>query len=172
MGEELLLIGKITKPHGIGGKLRVASYAGDLETFQNLSGIYLKKKDGKTDLHQIASASQGNGFVILELDGITDRSMAEGVSGSDLFMKREELRELPEGEYYHIDLIGLDVITEEGVLLGRISEVFPTGSNDVFVVKKGKTEHLIPVIKDVIREVDIEGGKVIVHLLDNLIEEP
>ena len=171
MPEDLLLIGKIIKPHGLRGDIKIISFAESVDTYENLKIIYLKNKDGTTQPLHIIKATKCKGLVILGLDEISDADRAEELRGLELFIDRSELEELPEGEYYQHDLTGLPVFTVAGLALGVIKNIMPTGSHDVIVVKKGKTEHLIPAIKKVIIEVNLTEGKVIIQPLDGLLEE-
>ena len=89
-----------------------------------------------------------------------------------LYAERSELGELPEGTYYIVDLIGLRVVTEEGDEIGVIADVLNTGANDIYDVKReGKRNLLLPVIDDVVKDVDIDGGKVTVHIMEGLDDE-
>ena len=86
-----------------------------------------------------------------------------------IYAEREILGELPEGVYYIADLIGLDIVTEDGEKIGTVSDVFNTGSNDIYEVKReGKKNLLLPVIDDVVLNIDVEDGKITVRMMDGL----
>jgi 16S rRNA processing protein RimM len=95
--------------------------------------------------------------------------MARTLVGCDLYVGRDELPPPPEGEFYWFDLEGLLVYTEEGLCLGRVEEFFPTGSNEVLVVRQGVRETLLPFIKDVILSVDAAQGKLHVRAIPGLL---
>ena len=101
--------------------------------------------------------------------GINTIDEAEKLRNSFILVDRDDLGSLPEGIYYIADLIGLDVFTEEGELLGKVDDIYNTGANDIYVIKDdlGK-QRLLPGIKDVIKEVNIEEGKIIVNLIEGL----
>lgn len=107
--------------------------------------------------------------VILKLKGCNSIEDAEKLRNMFVLVKRSDLEELPEGVYYIADLIGLDVYTDEGDLLGKVDDVYSTGANDIYVVKDelGK-QKLLPGIPDVIKETNLEEGKIIVHLIEGL----
>ncbi|MBE9535664.1 MAG: 16S rRNA processing protein RimM [Proteobacteria bacterium] len=168
MDSSLILIGIISKPHGIKGGVRAISYADSPDIYREIPCIYLKKKDKAISPLKISSVSTVKGAVILNFDEIKSRESVEDILGCELYIERSFLPSPSENEYYHIDLIGLDVMTTGGQLLGKICEVMQTGGNDVFVVKKGKEEHLIPAIKEVIREIDINGGKVVIDPMEGM----
>ena len=171
MPENLLLIGKIVKPHGLRGDVKVMSYAESLNTYDNLKAIYLKKVDDTIEALHINKVSPAKGLVILGIDGVEDVSGAEELRGLELFIDRNELEEPGEGEYYQHDLLGLNVFTIQGSDLGTIRNIMPTGDHDVLVVRKGKKEHLIPAIKDIVMEVNLKEKKVIIEPLEGLLEE-
>ncbi|MBE9503184.1 MAG: 16S rRNA processing protein RimM [Proteobacteria bacterium] len=171
MPENLLLIGIIVKPHGLKGYVKVMSYAESINTYDNLKAIYLKKGDGTIEALHINKVSPGKGLIILGLEGIEDVNRAEELRGLELFIDCNELEEPEEGEYYQQDLLGLNVFTIQGSNLGTIKNIMPTGDYDVLVVRKGKKEHLIPAIKDIVREVNLEEKKVIIEPLEGLLEE-
>ena len=169
MDDNLILIGRVSKPHGIKGGIRAISYADSPDIYREIPCIYLKKKDNTTRSLKISSVSTVKGAVILNFEEIKDRNSLEEILGCELYIERSFLPPPSEDEYYHIDLIGLDVITTKGQGLGKICEVMQTGGNDVFVVKSGKEEHLVAAIKDVIVEVDIDGGKVIIEEMKGML---
>jgi len=170
--EDLLLIGKIVKPHGLKGNVKIISYAESVSTYDAIKTVYLKDRNGKVQpLHISKALPAGKGMVILALDEIEDVSKAEALRGLELFIDRKDLEEPAEDEYYQHDLIGLEVFTLEGSNLGLIKEIMPTGSNDIMVVKKGKTEHLIPAIKDVVIKVSLTERKVVIRPLEGMLEE-
>lgn len=168
MDKDLILIGRVSKPHGIKGGVRAISYADGPDIFREIPHIYLKNKDESIRPLEISSVSTAKGVVILGFNDIKCIDSAKDIQGCELYIERSFLPLPSEDEYYHIDLIGLDVITTDGLLIGKICEVMQTGGNDVFVVKKDKQEHLIPAIKEVIREIDIPGGKVLIEPMEGM----
>jgi len=118
----------------------------------------------------IGARSKGAGW-ILRLDGVTDRNAAEGYRGAVIRAQASDLPELAPGEWWIDDLVGLEVVTDEGKPLGRLEEVLELPANDVYVVRSEKGEVLLPAIEDVIVAVDLEEERMTVHLLPGLIEE-
>jgi 16S rRNA processing protein RimM len=106
---------------------------------------------------------------MMQLGGIEDRDAAARLRGSWVWMPSEKMRKLPEGEYYWREVIGLQVLTEENEILGRIEGVFPTGSNDVYVCRGGGREILLPAIGDVVRKIDTDQGVMVVRLPKGLL---
>ena len=157
-------IGKIVNTFGIKGEVKVTPYTDDIEQFKKIKSIYVNNT-----LMQVQSAKFQKNVVILKLKDVDDMTAAENLRNSIIEAKRSK-KKLPENTYYIADLIGLDVYTDEGNLLGNVTDIYNTGANDIYTVKtlEGK-EVLLPAIKDVIKQVDLQNEKIIVHLLKGLI---
>ena len=110
-----------------------------------------------------------DGYAILQLDGLEDAVTARKFTGEWLYAPTDSEPELPPGEYYHYQLVGLKVVTDQGENLGQVQEVLVTGSNDVYVVNsESGGELLLPAISQVVKEIDLASGRILVHLLDGL----
>jgi 16S rRNA processing protein RimM len=165
--KDLIEIGKIGRPHGLKGAVKVSSYLESDEVVCRLKEIFIKMERGVEAFRLKKAKLNPKGF-LLELVGIDDANAAEKLAGHEILMRAEDLDVLPEGEYYWKDLIGLAVQDGSGKVLGVIESIFPTGSNDVLVCRGGEREILLPAIAEVIRDVNIEKGRVIVNLLEGL----
>ena len=167
--EQYFEIGKITGTHGIRGTMRVFPTTEDPSRFERLKEIIVEIR-GKQETFHIQKVAFHKQFVLLTVKEITDINVAELYKNGRILIPDAMAIPLGEDEYYNRDLYGLKVVTEEGEELGEITEIFPTGSNDVYVVKKdGKgKELLLPPIKDCIKNVDLENGVMTVKLLEGL----
>ena len=167
--KEYFEIGQIVNTNGLKGVLKVKPFTDDITKFERLKAIYI---DFKGDLRafKIERVWFHKQMVMLKLEGINSIEEAEKYRNCFIRIDRDDEEELPEDVYYIQDLIDCVVYTDESVILGTLKDVFPTGSNDVYVVKAedGK-EILLPAIGDVIKDVDIQNKKITVHLLDGLI---
>jgi 16S rRNA processing protein RimM len=134
----------------------------------DLSGLFVGRAVPEVVLFPLVAVQAGRDFFILQLVGIDDRNAAERLRGCSVWMPSEKMRKLPEGEYYWRDIIGLQVLTEEDEILGRIESVFPTGGNDVYVCRGEDREILLPAIGDVVRKIDTDRGVMVVRLLKGL----
>ena len=161
-----LVIGKIVAPWGVRGEVKVAIETGFPERFKRLKKVYVGEKATSFVLE---GSRLHKGHALLKLRGCDDRGAAEKLRGQLVYIPFEEAMPLGEDEYYVYQIVGLDVWTSEGEHLGRISEVLFTGANDVYVVRGEKGEILIPAVEDVVLEVDLAGGRMIVELMDGLI---
>ena len=166
--EQLLQVGVISSTHGVRGEVKVFPTTDDPQRFKSLKNVILD-----TGKEQIPLEIQGvkffKQFVILKFKGIDNINDIERYKRSSLFVTREDAVELEEDEYYIADLIGMDVITDEGEE-GKLVDVIETGANEVYVVEFDKYgEVLIPAIHDCILDVDIEAMGMKVHLLEGLV---
>lgn len=165
---ELFVVGKIVKISGLKGRLKVLSYLESRETLQSLEQVYLRKgKETQGPFTVRRIVARENAFLV-DMEGIEDIEKAHALVGCQMLVPSSKLKKLSEDEYYWRDITGLKVITEEGHILGSITAVFPTGSNDVYVCSGGEREILLPGTREVIRTIDIEQGVMVVRLLDGL----
>jgi 16S rRNA processing protein RimM len=165
---DLLEIGKIVKPVGFKGRMKVASYIESPHVLESLQGVFVQRGDRSPNFYQIKDITVAKKSFSLQLDGIENSDMVEPFVGCHVLISSDKLDPLPEGEYYWRDIIGLEVLTEDGEMLGKIASIIPTGSNDVYVCTGGEREILIPAIEDVIKEIDLSKGIIIVELLEGL----
>jgi 16S rRNA processing protein RimM len=154
-------VGKISGVFGVKGWLKIFSYTSPKENILNYSPWLLKKAGEVKTVEVVGGNLQGSG-VIAHIKGVNDRNQAETLLGCEIFILREQLPPASEGEYYWSDLIGLEVVTVGGVVLGIVDSLLETGANDVLIVK-GERERAVPFIKgQVIVEVDREAGRIVV----------
>ena len=167
--EKYLEIGQIVNTFGIKGQVKVKPFTDDIKKFEKLKEIYIEKKN-ELKLFQIEKVNYSKNMVILKLKGIETPEEAEKLRNSYIKIDRKNAKKLPEGTYYIADLIGLDVYTDENKLLGKLDYIYNAGSSDIYVVKdeQGK-EILLPAITDVLKQVDLKNGKIIVHIIEGLI---
>ncbi len=163
-----LEIGQIVNTFGIKGMVKIKPFTDDINRFDKLKKVYIKNKDGKKE-YQIQEVKYHKNMVLMKLEGIDTPEQADLLRQSYLLVNRDDEEPLEEGVYYIVDLIGLEVYTDEGVLLGNVDDIFNTGSNDIYVVKDGKGKQiLLPGIPEVLKNVDLEKGRITVHLIPGL----
>jgi len=164
-----LEIGQIVNTFGIKGMVKVKPFTDDIRRFDRLKKVYIEKQKVK-EKYEIEEVKYHKEMVLIKFKGIENPEAANLIRNCYLFVNREDEETLEEGRYYIVDMLGLEVYTDEEKLLGNLEDIFNTGSNDVYVVRDelGK-QILLPAIKEVIKKVDIENKKMIVHLLPGLI---
>lgn len=164
-----LEIGQIVNTFGINGMVKVVAFTDDIKRFDELKRVYIENNNIEKE-YQIEQVKYNKNIILIKFKNINKIEEAEELKNKYLKINREDTKPLEEGRYYIVDLLGLDVYTQEEVLLGKIEDIYNTGSNDIYVVKDelGK-QLLLPAISDVIKQIDIKKGKIIVHLLNGLV---
>ena len=167
--QEYFEIGQIVNTFGVKGFVKVKPFTDDLERFEELESILVIKNKDMIEM-KIEEVKCQKNMVLLKLEGIDDKTMAEKYKGCYIKIHRKDARELEEGTYFIDDILGSDVYTDIGDYLGKVDDIYNSGAQDIYVVKDelGK-QILLPSIKEVILDIDIENQKVTVHLLKGLI---
>ncbi len=167
--EEYFEIGQIVNTSGLKGEIKIKPFTDDITKFNDFKTIYVSVKKELKEF-EVEHVRFSKNMVFLKLKGIDTIEEAENYRNLYIKRKRDKDEKLEVDTYYIVDLLGCRVYTDEQKELGEVVDVFSTGSNDVYVVKDelGK-QVLLPAIKDVIKNVDIENRTIIVHLLEGLI---
>lgn len=147
--------------------MKVLSLTDELDRFDELDYVYTEIDDKK---RKINNAWYRNGLVYLELEGVENMDDAIKLKESYVSIEEAQLKELPEDTYYIYELEGLEVYSTEGELIGNIKEVFQTGANDVYEVKGKSKTYYIPAIKNIVKEVNIKEKKVVINVVEGLLE--
>jgi len=159
--DDLVMIGEVVKPHGIRGEVKVYSYSGRPENFENYKKIVLQAQtESRTDIYNVVKSREQGSLAILELEGVSSREAAETLQGSTVWLMKDDFQRLEPDEYYWHQLENLLVITESGRELGRVTRLFSTPAHDIMVVTGKGHEYLIPVNADIICNIDDQGGKI------------
>lgn len=164
-------VGQIINTQGVKGQVRIWPLTDDVERLSRLNRVFLEEKPpGYPDTLTITSVKPHKQIAVVTFQEITDMNMAEKLKGCYITIPSDEVPSPEEGSYYHFQLEGLEVLTEEGEMLGSLVEILETGSNDVYVVRnlQNKKEILIPALKSVVLRVDLENKKMTVRLPEGL----
>lgn len=165
--KQFLEIGKITALQGLKGDVRVEPWCDSPDFICEFETLYFD--GGKTPV-EIERSRVHKNIAVIKLKGTDTPEAAQMLRGKILYMDRNDV-ELEEGCYFVQDLLGLDVFGEDGTFYGKISQVRPTGANDVYHIKNGDKEYLIPAIPDVVLKTDIENGSMIIFPMEGLFED-
>ena len=166
---EYIEIGQIVNTNGLKGVVKVNPFTDDISKFEDLKYVYIQLKNELKKV-KIEQVRYNKNQVLLKLEGIDSIEEAEKYRNFYLKTEKESQEDLGEDTYYIVDLIGLDVYSDKNEYLGKIEDVFPTGSNDVYVVKDNLGKQiLIPAIADVVKEVDLKDKKMIINLIPGLV---
>ncbi|NLH96196.1 MAG: 16S rRNA processing protein RimM [Clostridiaceae bacterium] len=168
---EYLQVGRIVNTHGVRGEVKLMPLTDDPSRFDDLEWVFIEN-DGVMTRYEIQSVKYFKGMVIVKLAGIDDPETAAALKGCFALVDRVNAVRLPEGSYFICDIIGCSVFDENGALLGKVSEVLQTGSNDVYVVRdESGREVLIPALKSVVRNVQPEQGRIDVMIPKGLLDD-
>ena len=162
---EFLIVGYILAPWGIKGEVKVEVATDFPDRFAPRKLVYLNTRP-----IEIESCHPHKQHLVVKLATIDSVEDAEKLRGQDLTIPRSELYPLPQGQYYTFQIIGLKVVTTEGELLGHITEIMTTGSNDVYIVEGKRGEILIPAIEDVVKSIDLQKGEVVIEAIKGLLD--
>ncbi|MBR1803240.1 MAG: 16S rRNA processing protein RimM [Clostridia bacterium] len=169
MKQKYFEIGQIVNHFGIKGFVKVNPYTDDLEQFETLKTILIEKNKKVLEV-EIEEVKYSKNQVLLKLKGVENIDEAEKYRGAIIKIPRERARKLPEGTYFIADLLGMKVYTDDQKLLGTLDDIYNAGASDIYVVKDelGK-QILLPAIQDVIKEIDMDHDRIIVHLIEGLL---
>ena len=169
MKQDYFEVGQIVNTFGIKGFVKVNPLTDDAERFEELESVFVVKNKVLIEM-KIEEIKYHKNQVLIKFKGIEDINMAEKYKGCYIKIKRENAKKLPEDTYFIADLIGLPVYDESGKLLGKVDDIYNNKSHDIYVVKDelGK-QILLPSTKEVIKQVDIDNERIVVHLIDGLV---
>ncbi len=173
----LIRIGRLTGVHGLRGGLRFRPDYPESESIESVERIFLS--DSEADTASATEAQEyrisdlaplGRGTIRLMLEGITDANLAELLRGKNVFADEADLPAPAENEFYFRDVIGCEVVLLDGRRIGIVEDIIATGANDVFVVRGDGKEVLVPAIEDVVKEIDVEGKRVLIDAVPGLLD--
>jgi len=156
---EMLEVGKVIRPHGVGGAIKILLYNPASHAFETTPHMELQSPSGKFSgaYHVIGHIKGG---LILVLEGVTDRKQAESWVGARVFVPREDLDPLDPGQYYYADLVGCTIFDEDDHVLGEVHDVFEAGASDVLVIRRGSEERMVPLLEDWIIDINLDSKQI------------
>ena len=163
-------VGEIVGAHALKGLLRVRAYQPPAPSLHPGRVVLVEGTDGRHEATVRSAVPHGRGIVLVALDGVADRDAAEALVGARLLVRAADLEPAADGEFYYHEVAGFTVETAAGEPLGTIAETFPTGLNDVWVVRGGPREYLIPVIAEVVRTLDRDAGRIVIDPTPGLLD--
>lgn len=164
---EYIQVGIIVNTHGIKGDVKVLPLTDDVKRFEDLKNVYLGDDKLKLEIEKVGYVK---GNVLLQFKNYLNINDVEKFKNLDLWINEEDKVELPKDSYFLSDILGLEVHLKEGDHLGTVVDILQPGANDVYVIKDGKKEYLIPAIKDVVIEVDISENKMVIDPIDGMLD--
>lgn len=169
--EDRFQVGVLTSPHGVHGEIKVYPTTDDIRRFKRLKEVILDTGKEKRIL-EVEGVKFSKQMVIMKFKGFDNPEDIAKYRQCSIYVTRENAVRLGRDEYFIADLMGLKVFDEDDEEIGVLREVLETGANDVYIIDlKDGRELLLPAIKDCVLDVDIEGGKIQIHILDGLLDE-
>lgn len=163
-------LGRLGKPHGVRGELRFLPHAFPCPTLQKGLAVLLQKEDGDARPFTVERVRRRAPLLLVRFQGIASLEQAQALCNAVVAVEACWLPPVQEGEFYYYQMIGLQVLTTAGEDVGRIDQVFFSGGHDVWVVRQGKNEHLIPVTEEIVRSIDVAGGRVVIEPMEGLLD--
>ena len=166
--QEYFEIGQIVNTSGLKGVVKVNPFTDDVSRFEELKKVFIEKNKELTE-YEIEEVRYHKNQVLIKFKNIDSIEEAEKFRNCYIKISRKDAKKLPEDTYFIVDLIDINVYLENNEYVGKIIDVFSTGSNDVYVIKREEnSDLLIPAIKDVVKKVDIKNKKMIINLIKGL----
>jgi|TARA_B110000438_G_scaffold137689_1_gene133011 16S rRNA processing protein RimM len=167
---DLVPLGKIIKPHGIRGEVKVRLYNCDSETLKMGQSVWVKSEGNDPIIYVIEKLNLQSDKSRLKFKNVNDRNSAELLRDFTLSVCRDEFPETVDEEFYLVDLIGFNVIDQAGKKVGKVSDIMENPANDILMILDGDKEHLIPMVDDFVTLFDFEKKQVTINLIDGLID--
>lgn len=168
--QEWISIGKILKPRGVHGEVKVLPLTDIPGRFEQLDEVYVERTTDDVQRMSIDRVKSYKGFIYLQFQGVNTIEAAEELRGKYLQVARAQVPELPENEFYHFEIIGAEVYTEDRRYLGTVRDILETGAHDVFIVRDADREYLIPSHPDIMTQIDRTAARITVRPLEGLLD--
>jgi 16S rRNA processing protein RimM len=161
VSDRLVAVGKVVATHGIGGWLRLKLYNPQTSILSRTRRLFVQK-NSVTSGYAVDTHRPHRGLALVKLAGVDHIAAAEELVGAEVYAAEETLEPLQPGEYYQYQVVGFDVFDVSGRVIGKVARVWIKPGGDLFVVVGPDKTHLIPAVKEIIRTVDLNGGKIII----------
>ncbi|MCX6020549.1 MAG: ribosome maturation factor RimM [Chloroflexi bacterium] len=163
---KLIMVGRVLGPRGLAGEMRVEPLSSNPARFVKGARLVLAG-----EWRQLAFCRLQKDHYVLRIEGIDTPEAVQALRSEPLYAEEATAPALQEDWYYHYQLLGLTVVTEEGRTLGVLEQILETGANDVYIVRGEGKEHLIPAIADVVRQVDLDAHRIVIRPLPGLLDQ-
>ena len=167
---ERVAIGKILRAWGVKGELLIAPFCEDLKRYSQVEKVFISDADAKEKPYRIKRSRIFQGEILLQLEGIDNRTKAERLKGKYLEIDKKDVPLLTEGCYYVFDLVNCQILTLKGKKIGEVMEILLFPANPVLSVRKGKEEYLIPFVKEVVKKIDLEKRVIWIEPIEGLLD--
>lgn len=166
---KFIAYGKILKPHGLKGEIKVLPYSTDPENFKQVQYIYTKSDSNEPQRHKVSAKRFQKHFIIAKLQNVNNIEDAEALRNKEIHVDRNELPPNQEDEYYWFELIGLNVYNENECLIGQVDSLIDNTAQPILVIKNNSEEYMVPFIDRFVKEVNLDNSKIVVKSIADLI---
>lgn len=170
--QDLICIGRLTKPHGLRGDLVFLPYVHDTDLLPDLvqRQVFLRQGNAPVERYTVHAWHLVHKRILVQFQGYTDVDAAETLRTAEVFIPRGWFPTLPDGEYYWFEIEGLAVYDKDGAYLGTVAEILYTGSNDVYIVRQEEQERLVPALHSVVQTIDLAQGLIRLAIAADMLE--
>lgn len=165
----LIAYGKILKPHGLKGEVKVLPYSGESENFKYFKSIYLSLDSNGPKEYSITGKKFQKNLIIVKIKEIDSVEDAESIRGKELFIDKEQLPSTEEDEYYWFELIGLNVYSQDKGLLGKVDSIIDNAAQPILVIKSNSEEYMVPLIDNFVKKIDLDNSRILIEPIEGLI---
>ncbi len=167
----MVMVGEVVRPHGLAGVVKVHATTDDPQRFLLLAEVKLERDERLLGEYRVERVQIGKGEVFVKFQGVDDRNQAETLRGAGVMIPREARVPAPVDQYYHFEIIGLPAYSETGEPLGEIVNIETFPAHDVWVIRHGNRERLVPAVKAFIKDVDVQNRRVVIAAIPGLLED-
>lgn len=164
------VVGKISGCFGLQGYLKIQPLSPKVERFRQLYKVFIGYHQNSSREYAVDDVIVKGKGILIKFDSVNDRTSAEKLIGSYLFVKDNERIKLPKGHYFIDEIVGCEVLTDQNKKIGFVKEVLQFTAQDLWVILDGEKEYWVPAVKEFIRLVDTKNKKIVVHVIDGLLE--
>jgi len=166
---ELIAYGKVVKPHGLSGEVKVLPFSGEFSSFKNFINLYISLEKNNPPKFIISRSRNQKNYIIVKLEGIDSIDDAEHLKGLTIFIDKKELPLKEEDEYYWFELIGMNVFNNENILIGKVKDIIDNTAQPVLVIKNNSEEYLVPMVEKFVEDIDLVNSKIVINPIEGLI---
>ena len=166
---KLIAYGKILKPHGLKGEVKVLPYSGETENFKFFRSIYIPLEKNKPQEYVILGKKFQKNQIIVKMQNVDSIEDAELLRGKEIFIDKAELPSTEEDEYYWFELIGLKVYSQDNGLVGKVDSIIDSTAQPILVIKNNSKEYMVPLIDNFVKKIDLDNSKIVIEPIEGLI---
>jgi len=166
---DLIAYGKVIKPHGLSGEVKVLPFSGELSSFKNFNNLYISQEINNPTKFIISRRRNQKDSIIVKLEGIDTIDDAEHLKGLMVFIDKKELPEKADDEYYWFELIGMEVFDNKDKLIGKVKDIMDNAAQPILVINNDSEEYLVPFVEKFVEDIDLANSKIVINPIEGLI---